>query len=77
MSVSNQNRIKRAVENKLIAMLKKDAPNPTKESLQVTTLGVKYLAVAAKLDEAEFGKDLDELGKDGGDPEQEKLDDED
>lgn len=64
MSASNQNKIKKAVESKLIDMLKKHGEKPTKEDLQVTTLGVKYLAVAAKLDEADFGKDLDDLTKD-------------
>lgn len=74
MSVSNQNKIKKAVENKLIDMLKKGGDKPSKEELQVTTLGVKYLAVAAKLDEADFGKDLDDLTKD--DPDQKTGDDE-
>lgn len=63
---SNQTKIKKAVERKIVDLLQKGALSPTKEELQVLTLGVKYLAVAAKLDESEYGKDLDALGDDDG-----------
>ncbi len=69
---SNQARIKKAVEAKIVDLLKKGAAKPEKEELQVLTLGVKYLAVAAKLEEAEFGKDLGELIED--DPDDKTVD---
>ena len=67
---SNQSRIKRAVETKLISLLKnKDGEAPKKEDLTVLGYGIKYLAVSAKLEESEFGKDLIELEQEteGGD----------
>lgn len=64
---TQQSHIKKAVEKKLGDLLKKDAKEPTKADLQVLTLSLKYLAVAAKLDEADFGKDLDELTKEKDD----------
>lgn len=62
---SNENRIKRAVENKLVDLLKKNGKKPEKEDLQVLGLSVKYLAVAAKLDESAWGSDLDKLDEGG------------
>lgn len=56
---SNQSRIKRAVETKLIALLKdKNKEPPKKEDLTVLGYGIKYLAVSAKLEESEYGKEL-------------------
>jgi hypothetical protein len=57
---NNQATIKAAVENKLVDLLERRAEQaePSKSDIQILTLGVKYLAVAAKLDEADFGKDL-------------------
>jgi hypothetical protein len=61
MATSKQSGIKKAVETKIADLLKKHAVAPTKEELQVLTLGVKYLAVAAKLDEGDWGKELADL----------------
>lgn len=59
---SNQSRIKRAVETKLIALLKnKGEEPPKKEDLTVLGYGIKYLAVSAKLEESEYGKELMDL----------------
>lgn len=58
MASKEQSGIKRAVEKKIADLLKKGSQAPTKEELQILTLGVKYLAVAAKLDEGEWGGDL-------------------
>ena len=70
MGVSNQHKIKRAVEQKLIGLLKnKNDESPKKEDLTVLGYGIKYLAVSAKLEESEFGKELMDLEQEqeGGD----------
>lgn len=69
MKQTNQSQIRRAVESKLVKMLN-GKQESTKEDLQTLGLSIKYLAVVAKLDETEFGSDLEELNE-GGDHESE------
>jgi 2-iminoacetate synthase ThiH len=68
--VPREQRIKKAVEDRLYDILrrprdgekKKDVP---KEEIVALSLAIKYLAVSAKLGEAEWGKDLQELQESG------------
>ena len=73
-----ETRIRRAVEDKLWEVLKgkktwdgQKVPID-KDELLAVSLGIKYLAVSAKLSEQEFGKDLGDLNKAGDDQDPEK-----
>jgi hypothetical protein len=71
-TVAKRSQIKKSVESKLVEMLKKGGEGPKKEDLQVLSIAVKYLAVEAKLNEAEWGSDLSGLTE--PDPENEGED---
>lgn len=62
--IKRELRIKKAVEDKLWSILAKRSPEskaPPKEDLQAISLAIKYLAVSAKLGEADWGRDLQGL----------------
>ena len=76
-----EQRIRKAVEDKLSEVLR-GIKEIKKEELQALSLGIKYLAVSAKLGEQEWGKDLgglvdpaDELDGKGGETEDESSND--
>lgn len=61
--IKRELRIKKAIENKLWNLLKDNSKGEVpKEQLQAVSLGIKYLAVSAKLGEADWGKDIAKLG---------------
>ena len=60
---ASTNKLKETIEKKLAAMLKADEP-PTDAEMKLMTLGIKYLAVQAKLEESEYG-DFFNDGPDG------------
>lgn len=69
---TTQSKIKREVESKLVKLLRlKKEDKPEKEELQVMSLAIKFLAVSAKLEESEYGADLDKLTEGGDDNEPE------
>jgi len=63
-NIKREQRIRKAIEDKLWDLLKgrrnwKGEKEPIqKEELVSLSLGIKYLAVSAKLNEGEYGKDL-------------------
>ena len=73
---SSQSKIKREVENKLVKLLKtkKGDEKPEKEELQIVSLAIKFLAVSAKLEESEYGADLESLNGKGGEELESEID---
>lgn len=74
-------RIRKAVEDKLSEVLR-GLKEIKREELQALSLGIKYLAVSAKLGEQEWGKDIagladpaDELNGKGGEIDDESSND--
>lgn len=65
---------KRDIERKLAKLLnRKTSEKIEKEDLQILSLGIKYLAVSAKMDEEEWGKELGGLDE-GGEPDEPEID---
>jgi len=69
---TTQSKIKKAVERRLVKLL--NEAQDGKEGLQALSLSIKYLAVSAKMDEAEYGSDLEKLNKEGGDDNESEID---
>ena len=66
---------KRDIERKLAKLLnRKTGEKIEKEDLQILSLGIKYLAVSAKMDEEEWGKELGGLDDEGGEPDEPEID---
>lgn len=66
MPSQRASKIKDAVENKLVTLLKKRGEAVTKEELQTLSIAVKFLAVSVKMDMDEWGSGIDDLDKDEG-----------
>jgi hypothetical protein len=69
--VKKEQKIRKAVEDKLYQLLKPgldwkgDKVQIAKEEIVVLSLGIKYLAVSAKLSEQEFGTEIPGLTQPG------------
>lgn len=57
--------IQAAVERKLKAWLTPGSAQPSRLEISVLDRALKYLAIVAKLDEGDFGTDLDTLEESG------------
>jgi len=67
--MASKSKIQKSVESKLERLLSaKQAEKPEKEELQIVSLAIKYLSVAAKLDESNWGEELTGLESKGLDP---------